>query len=265
MKAVILAAGVGQRIRPVTSLPKCLLPFGGGAILDWQIDSLFQAGITAVAIVVGYGEEHIRSHMAYRHPDRSGAIRFITNPRFSATNNIYSLWLAREWLGGGNFVCLNADVLYHPLIILPAVETRADISVIIDREWRDETMKVIIRGGKVLAMSKAISRRDFSGTYIGITTFSQRMCAPLFDSLEAVIAEGRVHEFFNVAVERLIARGTRVEFTETAGLPWAEVDDANDFRFAQTEVYPRLASETLVLESCANAHEDRPRWTPVLA
>lgn len=252
MKAVILAAGLGSRIRQVTNgLPKCLLPFGTQTILDFQLDSLFGAGIAEVAIVIGHEKEHIIHHVARRHPEKQRSIGFIINPKFAVTNNIYSLWLARPWIGGSGFLCLNSDVLYHPHIILPAVETQADISVIIDREFREETMKVIIRRGRVLAMSKAISREDSSGTYIGITTFSRGIYKPFFGAVEALIEEGRVHDFFNVAVERLIAGGTRVRFTETAGLPWAEVDDANDLRFAQTEVFPRLAEGVRI--NCAAA------------
>lgn len=265
MKAVILAAGVGRRIHPVTNgLPKCLLPFGGQAILDFQVDSLVQAGITEVAIVVGHGKEHIVDHIARRHPGKWDSITFITNPRFAVTNNIYSLWLAREWVGASDFVCLNADVLYHPQIIVPAVATQADISVIIDREWRNETMKVIIQAGQVLAMSKAISRQDFSGIYIGITTFSQPVCRPLFAAIEALIGEGRVQEFFNVAVEQLIASGTRVSFTETAGLPWAEVDDANDLRFARSVIHPRLLQQIGAVEGQTIPHQDRATVAPAL-
>jgi choline kinase len=146
-------------------------------------------------------------------------------------------------VGVSDFIVLNADVLYHPGIILPAVTTRADISVIIDEEWREETMKVIIRDGKVLAMSKAIPRQQYSGTYVNITTFSRRVCRPLFAAMEALIEEGRVNEFFNVAVERLIAGGVPVSFTKTGGLPWAEVDDPGDLWYARTSVYPRLVAE----------------------
>lgn len=244
MKAVILAAGLSSRIRSVTNgLPKCLLRFDDRTILDWQIESLFDAGISTLGIIVGYGKEQIVDHVAERHPEKCDSISFVVNPKFGSTNNIYSLWLARHWIGETSFICLNADVLYHPRIILPAVSTRADISVIIDEEFRQETMKVIIGGGRVLAMRKSIPREESNGTYIGITTFSRRICRPLFAAMGALIDKGRVNEFFNVAVERLIANGTPVHFTTTEGLPWAEVDDPNDLRYAQTTIYPELVSD----------------------
>ncbi len=244
MKAVILAAGFCSRIRSITNgVPKCLLRFGERTILDFQIESLFDAGVETIAIVVGYGKKHIIDHVVQRYPEKRDSVSFIVNPKFAATNNIYSLWQACGWVGESDFICLNADVLYHPRIILRAVSTRADISMIIDKGFREETMKVIIGDGKVLAMSKSIPRHEASGTYIGITTFSRGICGPLFAAIADLIAEGRVNEFFNVAVERLIANGTPVSFTSTGGLAWAEVDDPDDWRYAQTKVYPRLGSK----------------------
>ncbi len=243
MKAVILAAGLSSRIRSITNgLPKCLLRFGDHTILDFQIESLFDAGIESLAIVTGYGQEHIVEHVARRHPEKHDAIRFISNPKFATTNNIYSLWLARDWVRGSSFICLNADVLFHPEILLPAVRTGADVSMIVDEEWRDETMKVIIRGQNVLAMSKQIPRSEASGTYLGITTFSRRIWGSFFSAMEEILREGRVNVFFNAAVERLIAAGQPVMFTKTDGLPWAEIDDENDLRYARENVYPQLTA-----------------------
>lgn len=112
--------------------------------------------------------------------------------------------------------------------------------MIVHPEWRDETMKVIVRGGGVALMGKAISPDEFSATYIGITAFSREITAPLFHEIGTMVAEGCVDEFFNAAVQRLIERGLHVGFTTTGGLPWAEIDDAADLRFAQNSVYPWL-------------------------
>lgn len=241
MKAVILAAGRGLRIHPVTlGMPKCLLEFGGQAILDYQVEALWAAGISRIGIVIGHRGECIVEHINRRFVEDLDRFQFIVNPGYSRTNNIYSLWLAREWVGPDDFLCLNADVLSHPAIVLPAVAAEHPVSMIVDPEWRDETMKVIIRDGNVVRMSKAISRAEYSATYIGITAFSRQIVPSLFDEVGTVIANGGANEFFNTAVQRLIECGLRVGFTVTGGLPWAEIDDAADLRFARTFVYPQL-------------------------
>jgi choline kinase len=111
MKAVILAAGQGTRIRSVHGEhPKCLIEIDNSTILDHQLDALHKVGITDVAIVVGYEKEQIINHVMNRKLSNSQRIYFIENPAFAITNNIYSLWLGLEWLRGDSFIVLNADL-----------------------------------------------------------------------------------------------------------------------------------------------------------
>ena len=242
MKAVILAAGQGTRIRAVHGeRPKCLIKVDHKTILDHQIDGLLRAGIDQIAIVVGYEKQQIIRHVHGRIGSRTSMITFIENPAFAITNNIYSLWLSRDWIGGGGFVCLNADVILDAQILPPARKTNALMSMIVDPEWRDETMKVVISDGRVLRMSKKISKEEFSGTYIGITLFDQAINARFFAKMEQFVEAGRVNEFFNVAVQELVDEGLRVGFTTTAGAAWAEIDDPLDLDFAQQNVFPQLA------------------------
>jgi L-glutamine-phosphate cytidylyltransferase len=243
MKAVILAAGQGTRIRSVHGEhPKCLIEVDNATILDHQLEALFNAGINDVAIVVGYEKEQIINHVMSRQWSSVQQVHFIENPAFAITNNIYSLWLALEWLRGDNFIVLNADVIFDAEVLELAVQTNAPISMIVDPSWRDETMKVIIQGDRVMQMSKKISREQFSGTYIGITIFSKAIQSRFFDKMNAVISAGRVNGFFNVAVQELVDEGVHVGYTVTDGLAWAEIDDPTDLNFAQQNVFPQLAT-----------------------
>src|SRR5215813_9648472 len=145
MKAVILAAGQGTRIRSVHGeRPKCLIKVDDKTILDHQIEGLLGSGIDEIAIVVGYEKQQIIRHVQKRFRHRAPRIEFIENAAFAITNNMYSLWVAREWIGGDGFVCLNADVIFDREILKAALRTDALVSMIVDPEWRDETMKVII-------------------------------------------------------------------------------------------------------------------------
>lgn len=246
MKAVILAAGQGTRIRAVHGeRPKCLIKVDDETILDHQIEGLLGAGIGEIAIVVGYEKQQIIRHVQRRF-GRAPKIEFIENPAFAITNNIYSLWLARDWVRGHRFACLNADVIFDPQILRSALQTDSLVSMIVDREWRDETMKVIISDGRVLQMGKKISRDEFSGTYIGITVFDEAVNTRFFAKMQDLVGAGRVNDFFNVAVQELANEGLRVGFTTTAGAPWAEIDDPLDLTFAQQNVFPQLTLATTV-------------------
>ena len=243
MKALILAAGQGTRIRSVHGEhPKCLIEFEETTILDHQLEALSIAGINEVAIVVGYEKEQIVAHVRGKELGYYQRIHFIENPAFTITNNIYSLWLASDWLRGDGFIVLNADVVFNCEILNSAVQPYAPISMIVDPLWRDETMKVIIEGDRVTRMSKKISQEEFSGTYIGITVFSKRIQNRFLHKLEDLIAVGRVNEFFNIAVQELTDEGVHVGYTNTDGLAWAEIDDPLDLTFAQQSVFPNLAA-----------------------
>jgi L-glutamine-phosphate cytidylyltransferase len=242
MKAVILAAGQGTRIRSVHGeRPKCLIEVDDTTILDRQLEALAIAGINEVAIVVGYEKEQIVAHVISRQWRYNQRIHFIENPAFALTNNIYSLWLAIDWLRGDSFVVLNADVIFDPGILETAVHPYAPISMIVDPLWRDETMKVVIQGDRVIRMSKKISEEEFSGTYIGITIFLNSMQEKFLCRLNDLISAGRVSDFFNVAVQELADEGIHVGYTSTEGLAWAEIDDPLDLAYAQQTIFPNLA------------------------
>ena len=247
MKALILAAGRGTRIQSVHgNHPKCLIRFNGtnSTILDHQIECLYAAGITNIGIVVGYEKNQIIQHVAKHYSDHR-RFCFIENPLFAKTNNIYSFWLARTWLNGEPFMCLNGDVVFDPRILIPAVRPDSPITMIVDSAWRDETMKVIISKNKIVQMNKRIPQTEFSGTYIGITSFSAGVQEELFAKVNHLIQTGRENDFFNVAVQQLADEGLHVGFTSTGDLPWAEIDDPGDLAFARLYVFPRLTSRSI--------------------
>jgi choline kinase len=90
-------------------------------------------------------------------------------------------------------------------------------------------------------MSKQIGEHEFSATYIGITIVDAAANGRLFDRIENLIRRGENRVFFNAAVQQLADEGLRVGYTETEGLPWAEIDDPGDLAFARLNVFPKLA------------------------
>ena len=109
MKAVILAAGLGGRLRPITgAIPKCMVPVNGVRIIDKQIRNLKEAGVEDVVVVSGYKAELLEKHLADTWP----GVRTVRNVRHAETNNMYSLFLAREAVRGCGFLLMNADVYF---------------------------------------------------------------------------------------------------------------------------------------------------------
>jgi choline kinase len=244
MKALILAAGQGTRIRSAHGEhPKCLIAFNDSekTILDQQIHSLFVVGVTEIGIVVGYEKYQIIRHIMRAYRGSLHRFKFIENPRYAQTNNIYSMWLAREWLKGDSFIALNADVAFHSAVLPLAIECEASITMIVDRAWRDETMKVVIKGNRILNMGKHITEEEYSATYIGVTIFRESIADLFFGKIDRLIWDGTQNVFFNAGVQQLIADGVRVGYADVGHLAWAEIDDPADLGFARSHIFPKLA------------------------
>ena len=114
MKAVILAAGLGTRLRPITdNVPKCMVPVNGIRIIDKQIDNLLQNGITELFVVDGYKADILSAHLKEIYPQ----VHIVSNPRYAETNNMYSLFLTSSFVKGEEFLLMNADVYFDTNII----------------------------------------------------------------------------------------------------------------------------------------------------
>ena len=245
MKALILAAGQGTRIQSTHGDgPKCLITFNntGWTILDQQISALSHAGIRDIGIAVGYERDQIVRHLTKSHWGSLHRFAFIENQHYAETNNIYSLWLARDWLKGSSFVTLKADVAFDSEILPPALSSTAPVTMIIDRAWRDETMKVAIRGNRIIRAGKQITHEDLSATYIGISVFNTRIVDRFLQQIDRLVYQGQKDVFFDIGIQHLIDDGVRVGYTETGGRPWTEIDSAGDLAFARLYVFPKLVT-----------------------
>ncbi len=239
MKAVILAAGRGTRLRPLTAdLPKCLLQVGGRPLLASLLEILTSLGVAEICLVTGYLQEQIRAFV--ETATSSVPMTFVENPRYAETNNLHSLWVARDQVEGSPFVVLYADILFHPAILQGCLQGPGEIRLAVSREIYEETMKVVDDGGQVLAVSKAIPSREATGTFLGIARFSEKGGRLLFAELEELVRQGSSPLYFTAALERLIAKGFPVHCSVTSGLPWIDIDGPTELTQAQREIIPRV-------------------------
>ncbi|MCT8668284.1 NTP transferase domain-containing protein, partial [Glaesserella parasuis] len=142
MKGVILAAGIGSRLRPMTDdKPKCLVKVSGKPMLEYQLDAYRMAGIKDIVIVIGYKGEHIERYCRYINDLN---ITIIKNEEYEETNNMYSLYLAKEHLQGEPFILNNADLVIEKEIIANMLAAKEDNLVAVDVGlYNDESMKII--------------------------------------------------------------------------------------------------------------------------
>jgi len=234
-KAIILAAGVGSRLRPLTDdRPKCLLEVGGRTILEHQILALERCGITDIVMVVGYLADRIGVRMGTR-------LRYITNARYEETNSLYSLWLAREELAAGSLV-MNSDVFAVPELFARLLRATPPDAILVElgEHFEAEDMKVMLNGGHVVDFGKDLPEARAHAHNVGMAKFSREGATHLIDCLDRLVAAGHENDWAPLAFKEF-ARQRPLVAVPTDGLPWIEIDFADDLRRAIAEVGPAIA------------------------
>lgn len=236
MIGVILAAGMASRLRPLTNdRPKCLLTVGNRPLLQRTMDALCQqqAGIDEFVVVTGYLHEQIEQFLTSHYPDKT--IHFIYNADYQTTNNIYSLWLARPFIDGKDFILLDSDILFDPSIALRILSQTDTVLALNRHELGDEEIKVIVdQDNRVMEISKTCSISDAIGESVGIEKMNAEYSKPLFTELRQMIDnEGLVNVFYEMAFERLIKQGHQFRIIDTTDLFSIELDTVEDFNQAK--------------------------------
>lgn len=245
-KAVILAAGVGSRIRPLTDdCPKSLLLVAGKPILKQMIRNCQSCGISEFVIVLGYLEERIRRFVSETFPDLQ--VTFVVNDRFADTNTGYSLMLAGKAIGKSSFVKFDADVVFDTEILRRLIASDFQNALCIDRDIQldAEEVKVIVDDQMhVLQASKMVDPKTAFGESIGIEKISAPTAKQLFAELTLMMGQsGHLQDYYEAAYEWLITQGTEFQALDITGLKWTEIDTHDDFAVANKMFNSKAASK----------------------
>ena len=231
-KAIILSAGKGSRLLPLTAdRPKCLIALSGRSLLDWQLDVLTGAGIADIVVVTGFGEDQVAA-VAARRP----GVRTLFNPFYHVADNLGSVWMARAELDRDTLL-LNGDTLVSPPLLarLLAAEAGA-ISVAIDEkaDYDSDDMKVLRDGDRLLRIGKALPEGGYNAESIGLLAFrgeGPRLFAGAVDSM--IRRPEGTSRWFLRAVDELAQAGADVRVVSIAGEEWQEVDFPADVEKAK--------------------------------
>lgn len=241
MIAVILAAGMASRLRPLTDdKPKCLLEIGGKTLLQRTVDNVAENGISTIVVVTGYRGEMIRKFLTATYPSLD--IRFMENKDYQTTNNIYSLWLTRPHAEGRDFMLLDSDIVFDGRIISRLLSHDDSTLAVNSHELGEEEIKIITDGcGKVAEISKTCSIEKAIGESVGIEKMTAEYSAALFGELSTMIEkENQKDVFYERAFERLIPKGHKFGITDTTDLFSMELDTVDDFNSAEELIPPSL-------------------------
>ena len=232
MQYFILAAGKGTRLKDLTlKKPKTLLDLGNGEdILGFQtrIIRTFDKQ-SEIYVVSGYRAEAIRE----KYPD----LREIYNPHFEDMNNIYSVYLIKDF-AKGDFIIINGDTVFHPFILKRLLERNSGTYCVVDnvKALSDEEMKVVIEDGKITRFGKDIPPDKADGEYIGLTRFNPLHARVLFSEIEDMLNKGYTQVWYENAFSRIT---DKVRFIPlfTNDLLWTEVDNIADYKRAKEIIW----------------------------
>jgi 2-aminoethylphosphonate-pyruvate transaminase len=248
VKAVILAAGSGERLAPVSQhLPKALLPIGSETIVSRLIGQLSQRGIDEIFIVVGYEADAIREHVISLHS--TVPIRFIENKDYAVTNTAHSAFLAAPYVEGESFFLIDGDVVAADHLFDQACSSKGNTLFFESKAISSpEEMKVCIRDHSVY-LSKEIPTEKSLGEFIGIVRFDEEAGEAFFAVLREEL-HGSKLSYYEEAINRI--SGThRFSLLPVEHGSWIEVDFVTDYleavkNFASKRPAPVVSEQILL-------------------
>jgi choline kinase len=247
LKAIILCAGQGRRLLPLTErVPKCLLPVAGRSILEWQLRGLAAAGIKDITLVTGFEAEAVEQ-LVHSITPAGVMIRTVFNPFFSVAENIGSCFLVRDLLQAAETVLLNGDTLFETAVLdhlLAAPEH--PITVTIDRKpvYDEDDMKVSLDGTRLTAIGKTLPIDSTHGESIGMLRFRRDGGEMFAAGLEVALRQPDGLSRWYLSVIHALAQTGVVQARSIEGRAWGEVDYAEDL--ASAELLVRAWSDPAV-------------------
>jgi len=242
MKAIMLVAGEGTRLRPYTNdRPKCMVEVGGVSLLDRQLAVLQAESVDNIVLVGGYRADMLANRGA----------KLVLNPRYFETNMVWTLFCADEELAGDVLICYG-DIVYSREILSALLASPADIALSIDMEWEGywrarnenplddaETLKWLPDGRIAEIGKKPTALDQIQGQYMGLLKFSPAGLAQLRHVFHQACAEGGIQgkspekAYMTDLIQEMIDRGVAVH-----GVPidkeWVEVDTVSDLQSSVT-------------------------------
>jgi len=235
MKAVILSAGQGSRLLPLTAeRPKCLLPLGPKSLIEWQVDILSRCGVDEIVVVVGFRAALVEDALA-KLARKGLRIRTLLNPFYNVADNLGSCWLARHEMGG-DFLLLNGDTVFEPAVLQRLLRSpAAPITVTIDRKasYDADDMKVHLDGTRLLDIGKTLPRARTDGESIGLLLFRGAGPELFVAAVDRALRTSEGLKSFYLRVIDQLAKSHRVETATIEGLSWGEVDYPADLQRAE--------------------------------
>ena len=243
MIAVILAAGLGIRLRPLThNIPKCLIEIGGKTLLEHSLENLSIHGIRKTIIIIGHLGEMIKGKLHEKYMGME--IAYAENIKYATTGSMYSFSTARE-LVDDDVIVLDGDLLYEHIAIKEILASEfSDCTIITNFSGSGDEVYVCTNDNARLSwLGKKIPDNSTpQGEFIGITKLSRRFLDKLFDKADEDYEKGCSGYFFEDVLfnTNVVYDDYPVHAVYLRNLKWIEIDKESDYIKALNNIYPQL-------------------------
>ena len=242
MRAIILSAGQGKRLLPLTAdTPKCLLAVQDEvSILEFQLQTLATCGVREASVIVGFGADRVDAALATR-PISGLTVRTVYNPFYAQSDNLATAWLARSEMSG-DFLLLNGDTLFTAEVLnrlLASPDAPLTLAINVKDVYDDDDMKVSLEDGtRLTAVGKTLPAERTDGESIGLMLFRGGGGKAFRTALETTIREPEALTLWYLSVIDQLSDSLRIETANITGMWWGEIDNPNDL----TEVRKALST-----------------------
>ena len=237
MKVIILSAGQGRRLLPLTAgMPKCGVEIAGRSILEWQLTEIAQCDVDEVVVVTGFHAEYVDElvEKLSQFP-----VRTLHNPFFDASDNLGTCWIARHEMQG-EFIILNGDTLFEAAIMQALIASPVDapITLVTDRKdgYDDDDMKVVVDGNRLRRVGKKLPGEPVNGESIGMMAFRGSGPELFVRTIEGLMRTDKGLKLWYLSAIDGLAQEGNVSVCDINGHSWCEIDDRADLDNASAVV-----------------------------
>lgn len=245
MQAIILAAGMGKRLKDLTrDNTKCMVKVNGTTLIERMLRQIDSHNLSRIVIVVGYEGQKLIDYISTL--DVRTPIVYIDNPIYDKTNNIYSLSLAKEWLCKEDTLLFESDLIFEDAVLDTLIDDPRDTLALVDKyeSWMDGTCVKLTDADDIESFVPGSKFRfeeikDYYKTvniYKFSSEFSKTHYVPFLDAYQAALGQNEYYEQVLRVITMLDAPGIKAKRLE--GQKWYEIDDIQDLDIAESIFTP---------------------------
>ena len=239
MKALILAAGIGQRLK--SNLPKILLKVGKKSLLERHYENLIELNVKNIGIVIGYKSQVIKKYI--KKIDKGKNITIFQNKKYKNGSIVSFITAGSFIMKKGNMLLMDGDVFYDKKILKKLINSKKTNCLLIDKKFEkgEEPVKVCIKNKKILDFGKIVKQDfDYQGESVGFFKFSYKSSLDLLKESRKIMRLNK-NLMYEEAIQKLIKeKKILMNFENITDIPWIEIDFKKDLALAKSKILKQI-------------------------